>query len=189
MTRITPPATTSRRRRRLMAVGAVATGLSLAGAGAGAAMAATPASPLSRAVAGALHDVGVDWSAMPDGYTQAQYEAFWGAGYTYADAEALSELWNSDITETKSQAGQMILDGTPLPIAPGETEDTWQGPDEAAQYQAFWDAGYTSDDLLALSTLWNSESSETKARAGQMILDGQTPPVAPSDAPVADTAP
>ena len=51
------------------------------------------------------------------------------------------------------------------------------------QFEAFWGAGYTAEDVEALGAIWNTSSSETKARAGQMILDGQTPPVAPSGTP------
>ena len=203
-----------RSRRRLVAVGVLAAGLSVAGSGA--ALAVAPTSPVGRAVAGALEQVGVDWSSMPDGYTQAQYEAFWGAGYTPEDVEALGALWSTDTTETKARAGQMLLDGEALPIAPSATAvtPTWtppptrrlrarcRGPCAAAadpavrrrvvampegytqaQYEAFWGAGYTVDDVVALGALWSTEATETKARAGQMLLDGQTPPVAPGSTP------
>src|SRR4051794_27543793 len=108
-----------RSRRRLVAVGVIAAGLSVAGSGA--AFAVAPTSSVGKAVAGALHDVGVDWSSMPEGYTQAQYEAFWGAGYTPEDVAALGALWSTDDTETKARAGQMLLDGQPVPMAPGDT--------------------------------------------------------------------
>ncbi|WP_155859333.1 hypothetical protein [Cellulomonas sp. KRMCY2] len=49
-------------------------------------------------------------------------------------------------------------------------------------------AAHTPDDLQELTTLWDSDATETKARAGQLILDGQTPPVAPTGTPVADSA-
>ena len=180
----TPVARPNRRRRSLLTVGVVAATLGAACAGAGTAMAVAPTSSLSRTVANALHGAGVDWSQMPDGYTQAQYEAYWGAGYTAADTDALSALWSTDATETKSQAGQLILDGATLPVSPGQYADAPQADGfTAAQASAFWGAGYTADDVTALSALWNSEYSETKARAGQMILDGQTPPVAPGSTP------
>jgi len=177
-------------RRRIVAIGVVAASLSVVGAGAS--MAVAPTSSLSRTVAGALHSAGVDWSMMPDGYTQAQYEAFWGAGYTAQDVDALGALWHSDATETKSQAGQLLLDGKTLPVAPGASDAAAQGEGAAddagadastvtpAQADAFWGAGYTDADAQALGALWSSGYVETKARAGQMILDGQTPPVAPS---------
>ena len=40
------------------------------------------------------HAVGIEWSAMPAGYTREQYEAFW-ATYTVEDMEALSALWST----------------------------------------------------------------------------------------------
>ena len=199
-----------RTRRRLVAVGVVAASLSVAGSGA--ALAVAPTSAVGRAVSGALEQVGVDWSAMPDGYTQAQYEAFWGAGYTPEDVAALGALWSTDDTETKARAGQMLLDGQAPPIAPGSSSDDaaataavdpgtddqtaqpgddWSSMPEdytQAQYEAFWGAGYTVDDVKALGALWSTEATETKARAGQMLLDGQTPPVAPGSTPTSATS-
>ena len=57
-----------------------------------------------------------------NGYTEEQYEAFWGAGYTWDDALALDELWQGDVIEAKSAAGQMIIDGEQVPVAPGSTD-------------------------------------------------------------------
>ncbi|QTE31177.1 hypothetical protein [Pengzhenrongella sicca] len=186
MNPITTTATARQRRRRLLAVGVVAASLSAVGAGAATA-AANPYSGAARAVESVAQAVGIDWSAMPDGYTREQYEAFWDAGYTTADVDELSALWSTDATETKARAGQLLLDGADVPIAPGsvETFAPESGADGAsadaqAQLDAFWAAGYTVDDLQQLSTLWNSDATETKARAGQLLLDGQTPPVAPS---------
>ena len=198
--------TTRRPRRRIVAVGVVAAALTVVG-GAGAAMAAAPTSTVAQAVAGVLAEVGVDWSAMPEGYTQAQYEAFWGAGYTPEDVAALGALWSTADTETKARAGQALLDGEALPVAPGSTPaeavaagdaDAADVPDDAwtslpdgytqAQYEAFWAAGYTSDDVAALGALWSTDATESKARAGQMLLDGQTPPVAPGSTPSSDAA-
>jgi hypothetical protein len=45
------------------------------------------------------------------------------------------------------------------------------------QHDAFWGAEYTAGDLDTLSDLWDVGYLETKARAGQMILDGETLPV------------
>ncbi|QGQ18250.1 hypothetical protein GC089_01925 [Cellulomonas sp. JZ18] len=57
-------------------------------------------------------------------YTAEQYDAFWGAGYTVEDAEALAALWGTEITETKARAGQALLDGQTLPVAPGSSTAT-----------------------------------------------------------------
>ncbi len=48
-----------------------------------------------------------------------QYRALWNAGYTYEDAAALAELWGLDTSDAKLRAGQALLDGETLPIAPG----------------------------------------------------------------------
>ena len=67
-----------RRGGKVVAAGAVISALAVAGAGAAAA--ANPYSGVARVVEDVAHSVGLEWSAMPDGYTREQYEAFWGAG-------------------------------------------------------------------------------------------------------------
>jgi hypothetical protein len=184
-----PTATRRPLHRRFVAAGVIAAGLSVVGAGVATAVA--PSSPVGLAVTHAAHTVGIDWSAMPAGYTKEQYQAFWGAGYSPEDVAKLGDLWKTDTTQTKARAGQMLLDGKELPIAPSpvvaqpSSDDdlsTFKKADQSA-YDAFWDAGYTDVNLTKLNDLWKSGSFDTKARAGRMILDGQTPPVAPSGTP------
>ncbi|UZN02844.1 hypothetical protein [Cellulomonas sp. S1-8] len=175
----------------------------LAVAGAGAAAAANPYSGVARAVEGVAQAVGVDWSFMPEGYDREQYEAFWGAGYGVADMEALAELWQTDLIETKARAGQMLLDGQTPPVLPGSVPETGDGqldrpgyrPDvsgvpgdrpvdelsdvEVRAWAAFWDAGYTEADLEALVALWQDDVEEVKTRAGRMVLDSEPLPIAP----------
>lgn len=67
-----------------------------------------------------LLDLGADSSSMPEGYTVEQYEAFWGAGYTSQDRQVLQDLWHTDATETKARAGQMLIDGERVPVAPSD---------------------------------------------------------------------
>ncbi len=160
----------------------------LAVAATGAAAAANPYSDVARTAEKVAQTFGIDWSAMPKGYTREQYEAFWGAGFTGENVEVLSDLWKTDDVETKARAGQMILDGKTPPVTPGATDEQTSGSQSSgdpasgtqAEYDAFWDAGYTAENLTKLSELWKSSSFETKARAGKMILDGKTLPVAPS---------
>ena len=172
---------------RVVAAGVVVSALAIAGAGAAAA--ANPYSNVARVVEDVAQSVGIEWSAMPAGYTRAQYEAFWDAGYTPEDITTLSALWSTDAIETKARAGQMILDGqtppVPAPVpggaqAPGDGSSPVTGDVTSAELDALSGAGYTYDDVTELGALWNLELTETKARAGQMILDGQTPPVSPS---------
>lgn len=160
---------------RLTAIGVAATGLCVTGAGLAAA--ASPQSGFARAVEDAAQVVGIEWSAMPANYTREQYEAYWAAEYSAEDLEALKEMWSVDETEAKARAGQMLIDGETLPFAPG----THTSPDVPAGEQdaiaAFFDAGYTVDDVAELSALWSTDTLETKARAGQLLLDGQTLPI------------
>lgn len=165
-----------RRGAKVAVAGAVISTLAVGGAGAAAA--ANPYSEVARVVEGVAQTVGLEWSAMPDGYTREQYEAFWGAGYTIDDAWALADLWNLDVTATKAQAGQLLLDGQAPPVAPGATgqEEALVDVDQE-RYDAFWEAGYTVEDLEALGELWHTGAAETKARAGQLILDGEPLPL------------
>ncbi|WP_188079073.1 hypothetical protein [Actinotalea subterranea] len=187
MSRTTKPTKpTDRPRRRLVAVGVVAAGLSVAGAGAAAAVA--PHTSVADAVTGALGAFGVQWS--PGGettFTPEELDAFWAAGYTGGDLEALVDLWDVDAVEAKATAGRMILGGETVPVLPGSHPDPAPvvGPDQA-QSDAFFGAGYTYDDAVALAELWDADPIETKATAGQMLLDGETLPVPPSG--TADTA-
>jgi hypothetical protein len=49
----------------------------------------------------------------------AAVDAFFDAGYDYQDAAKLAVVWNSaDVSQAKADAGQRILEGRPLPIAP-----------------------------------------------------------------------
>lgn len=166
-----------RRSRRVLAVGAVAAGISVVCAGG--AMAVAPESAVSRTIAGALQDVGIHWEGMPEGYTPDQYTAFWGAGYTSTDANALAELWQIDLTDAKARAGQMLVDGQTPPIAPG-THPEVVLTEEGDRLDALWDAGYTSDDVEALAALWGTDLLETKVRAAVTLVEGQTLPVPPS---------
>ncbi|WP_129782813.1 hypothetical protein [Promicromonospora panici] len=164
------------RRAGLIAVTGVVTS-ALGVVGAATAAAANPYTEFAAAVDGVAHAVGVNWSSMPDGYTREQHEAFWSAEYSGEDLAELQALWSLDETETKARAGQMILDGKELPFEPG----TYTAPElsaaEQAATRAFIDSGYTADDVEVLSGLWDTGFIETKVRAGQMLLDGETPPV------------
>ncbi len=182
----------ARRRGGRIAAAGVATGaLAVGVAGAAAAAVADPYSDVAQAVESAVQALGIDWSPMPDGYSRDQYNAYSASDYTNDDVAALSELWNTDLIQTKATLGQMLLDGEPVPMAPGTApEGTDQGawatlPDgyTREQYEAFWGAGYTQEDVDALNALWGLDDTETKARAGQLLLDGEPVPVAPGSTP------
>ncbi|MBO3088669.1 hypothetical protein [Cellulomonas dongxiuzhuiae] len=185
---------------RIAAAGVVTSGLAIAGAGAAAAT--HPYSPMARTVENVVQAVGIDWSAMPDGYTREQYEALWGAGYEMEDVTALEELWGTDTTETKARAGQLLLDGRKPPVAPGTvapgtvalstgapgTEAPGAGATAVtgARLEALWAAGYVWEDALALADLWDVDVSEAKARAAVAVAQGQALPLPPSGPPGGD---
>jgi hypothetical protein len=177
--------------RRTAAIGLVAVTLTV-GAGGVAFALATADRPTAAVTAGdAEPPAPVDDPTAPDAlagadeYTQERADAFWGAGYFMEDADALAALWHVEILEAKGRAGQLLLDGQPVPIAPGSSLDL-TNPDTIAQLQliAFWDAGYTGDDGTTLAALWNVDLMEAKTTAGQMLRDGQALPVSPSGTPV-----
>jgi hypothetical protein len=165
----------ARRVGTIAVTGVVASALGVVGAATAAA--ANPYTEFAAAVDGIAHAVGVNWSSMPDGYTREQYEAFSSVEYSGEDLAELQALWSLDETETKARAGQLVLDGKELPFEPGTHTPQELSAAETAATHAFIDAGYTSDDVEALSDLWETGFMETKVRAGQMLLDGETPPV------------
>jgi hypothetical protein len=164
----------ARRAGTIVVTGVVASALGVVGAGAAAA--ANPFSGFAVAVDGVAQAVGVEWSAMPDGYTREQHDAFWGAEYTAEDLEELRDLWNIDALEAKARAGQMILDGETVPVAPS-------GPVEDVPYleldaqEALLEAGITYEDAEQLAELWQIDPVEAKVRAGDMLLRGEELPL------------
>lgn len=190
---------------RIAAAGVVTSSLAISGAGAAAA--ANPYSPMARTVESVVRAVGIEWSAMPDGYTREQYEALWGAGYEMEDVTALEELWGTGTTETKARAGQLLLDGQAPPVAPGSmapgtaalgtaapggaapqgvTPGTGTTAVTGAQLEGLWAAGYVWEDALALADLWDVDVTEAKARAAVAVAQGQALPLPPSGPPGGD---
>lgn len=180
-----PTTTITPGRKRILAVSGIVVAASLSFAGASAAMADDAAEPSADVTT--QPETPAAESDTHEG--TAQLDAYFGAGYTFDDALALGDLWSTDVLETKIQAGQAVLDGVALPIAPGSTpsEDAeWAASGlTVEQTTAFFDAGYSVEDIDTLNALWNTSTPETKARAGQLLLDGQDVPVAPSGQPVA----
>ncbi|MFD6139407.1 hypothetical protein [Promicromonospora sp. NPDC060271] len=166
----------ARRAGTIAVTGVVASALGVVGAGAAAA--ANPYSGFAVAVDGVAQAVGVEWSAMPDGYTREQHDAFWGAEYTAGDLETLRELWNVDALAAKARAGQMILDGETVPVAPGASGPVEETPylEQDAQ-DALREAGITFEDAEQLAELWQIGTYEAKARAGDKLLRGEELPL------------
>ena len=107
--------------------------------------------------------------------------AFFDSGYTYDDAVALAKQWNSpDVGAAKVAAAQKLAAGETLPVAPSNVE----GAKLDAAMNAFYDAGYTYDDAVALAEQWSStDSIAAKVTAGEKLAAGETLPIPPSGTP------
>lgn len=196
---MTPRTDRTRSPRRAAAIGVVAVTLTVGAAGVVNALvrddetAAQPedtavAAPVAREVvvpADVPADASEDYLKGSEEYTQERSEAFFGAGYTMEDADALSELWGVELMEAKGRAGQLLLDGQPVPVAPGSSLDLTD-PSTIASLNlgAYWDAGYTAEDAATLGALWKMDAGEAKVAGGQMLRDGQALPIAPSGLPL-----
>ncbi|NUU19082.1 hypothetical protein HP550_17680 [Cellulomonas humilata] len=191
------PQTSTGSPRRTAAVGVVAVTLTVGAVGVAYALAtadrpaaevtagdAAPLAPMDDAALATDDPTAAEVVAGADEYTQERADAFWDAGYYMEDASALADLWHVDLAEAKGRAGQLLLDGQPVPIAPGSSLDLTD-PDTITMLEltAFWDAGYTGDDGTALAALWNVDVIDAKATAGQMLRAGQPLPIGPSGTP------
>jgi hypothetical protein len=135
---------------------------------------------LSRGkLAKGAHDVVVPNGQSEDSESPA-LAAFFGAGYQYNDAVSLGKIWNeTDINAIKTEAGQKLLDGNKLPVAPSGGPVEVESAQTTAAVNKFFSAGYTYNDAVKLGKLWNEDSFHAKADGGQKLLDGQTLPIAP----------
>ncbi|WP_380159231.1 hypothetical protein [Kineococcus sp. R86509] len=175
----------NRRAARIVTATIVAGGIALAG-GTAYANADPEQAPAAPAAAPAVPVTHVDPvpapSTDPD---QASREVFFAAGYTYDDAVVLGAQWSQDPWEAKVTGGEKLTAGETLPIAPGSSPTapsdpgTGVGDDESAAVDAFFAAGYTYDDAVALGTVWNVDPWEAKVTGGGKLLAGETLPVAP----------
>ena len=142
-----PHTSTTGSPRRRAAVGVVAVALTVGAVASACAVAtddrqpaevtagdAAPQAPADDPALATDDPTAADVLAGADEYTQERSDAFWGAGYYMEDADALADLWHVDLLEAKGRAGQMLLDGQPVPIAPGSSLDLTD-PDTIAQLQ------------------------------------------------------
>jgi hypothetical protein len=123
---------------------------------------------------------------------EADYTAYFNAGYDYNDAEALAQLWHeNDIGQVKAEAGRKLLAGQDLPISPSGPDSgtaTAVTDQQNADLQAYFEAGYDYTDAQQLGQLWkDSDLQQVKLDAGKKLLAGDTLPVAPSGTPASVT--
>jgi hypothetical protein len=115
---------------------------------------------------------------------QAEFDAYFNAGYGYEDALKLAKLWKKsadDLGAIKVEAGRRLLAGETLPVKP-ESEHV-RTPKETARIEAYFAAGYGYDEAVKLAKLWKRSTDDigaVKAEAGRLLLAGKKLPVKPS---------
>ncbi len=140
-----------------------------------------PADPAGQELGPAPADPPDRWD-VPTEDELDELAEFSDQGYTAADAYGLSQLWKLDaVYPAKVEGGRRLLAGQTLPIAPGSFPEQARGhAEEAAQVLAFFDAGYTQADAVALAKLWKMADADlyaAKVEAGRRLLAGEPLPL------------
>ena len=111
----------------------------------------------------------------------ARVDAFFGAGYGYADAVKLAKIWKmpkGDIHAVKAEAGRRLLAGETLPVKP--VEENVLSAKEMAQLDAYFAANYDYNDAVKLAKLWKlKDPYAAKVAGGKKLLAGETLPIRP----------
>ena len=119
---------------------------------------------------------------------QLWFDAYFGAGYDYDDAEQLSRLWKVPPNEAKVEGGRRLAAGETLPIVatPGDNEFD-ASPEADKRRQAFFDEGYVYEDAQRLAQIWKLDSvGDAKVEAGKQLLAGKKLPFRPKPEHVAE---
>jgi hypothetical protein len=117
--------------------------------------------------------------APVDPQVEAQYAAYFGAGYTWDEAVKFAKLWHlKDPSDAKLAAGKKLLAGETLPIKPKPANV--KAAKEEKQVEAFFKKGYDVDDAIKLAKIWHlKDAYAAKVEGGKRILAGQTLPLQP----------
>jgi hypothetical protein len=121
-----------------------------------------------------------------DAELQKDWDAYFAAGYGYADAVKLAQIWNStaEVGMVKAEAGRRLLAGETLPIQPGPEVPSSGGavdPKADAELRAYFAAGYDYNNAVQLAKIWKTaDPYQAKIEGGKKLLAGETLPVKPS---------
>jgi hypothetical protein len=140
-----------------------------------------------RLLLGETLPVGPHPDVVPeDGLTptqQKQYDAFFGAGYVWADAEKLAGIWHlDDAPAAKEEAGKRLLAGQDVPVKPrpANVAAAKKQKVENQRLDAFFGKGYDGADAAKLAGLWHLKTPyDAKIEAGKRLLAGDTLPIQP----------
>jgi hypothetical protein len=122
---------------------------------------------------------------------QADWDAYFQAGYGYDDAVKLAKIWHSrdEVGLVKAEAGRRLLAGERLPITPhpnstanpggGDTGSPITAKDQK-RIDAFFAAGYDYNDAVKLAKQWHqADPYQAKIEGGKRLLAGGTLPIQP----------
>ncbi|WP_433795101.1 hypothetical protein [Actinoplanes sp. CA-252034] len=110
-----------------------------------------------------------------------QVEEFFLQGYDYDDAVILAKLWSiADPGDAKAEAGRRLLAGESLPGGVKPDPKQVEEGKQARLANAFWEAGYDSEDAQKLAKLWKLDDTySAKVEAGRRLKAGETLPIQP----------
>ena len=125
------------------------------------------------------HDEDVLNGMLEDARTRAQTNgtptcAYYEAGYSYDDAEALSRFWGMDVPQAKATMQQKIMWGyedqlrSQLASARAASPATTGNDDETAA-RRFFDSAYCYCDARVLAALWGGSVWDAKVTIGRKI--------------------
>jgi cytochrome c556 len=120
---------------------------------------------------------------------QKDLDAYFAAGYDYNNAVKLAAIWHikipadRNLDPVKAEAGRRLLAGQTLPVKPN-VKITPVDPKVQAEVDAFFHAGYTVDDAVALAKLWKDKTPyDAKVEGGTKLLAGEKLPIKPGSSP------
>lgn len=124
---------------------------------------------------------------VDEAYDLFNYGAFYGAGYGYAQSTTLGEVWEIEPFQAKTKAGALIIAGRQADVTAiagppvgvdnrlddfaSAGQDAWE---DDILLGAYWGAGYSVDQSLALAAAWDLDVLVAKADAGYDVLTGDT---------------
>ncbi len=105
--------------------------------------------------------------ALPPAHSTIEQLAVDRAGYSVKQQRQLAAAWGVDDAQVITMAGAAILAGVADEIT-DIVGDPEHGPENA-----FWDAGYSVEQIVELADEWQVDQFEAKKLAGTAILSGE----------------
>lgn len=120
-----------------------------------------------------------DWN--PDADDLDAFAAYWEAGYGYNQLLALADYWDLSEFDAKVKAGTLVLGGRTGDLDSILADAGVTEPDvypeipqsDLVAADAFFGAGYSYEQAVALGEVWGLDSWDAKIKAGTFVISGQ----------------